>query len=57
MKDIVTIEPKNLTELRRAINSRQKRIDRKKLPPALAADATTAQIIEAINKIREALNA
>ena len=56
MKDVVTIEPKNLTELRRAINSRQKRIDRKALPAELAADATTEQIIEAVNRIREALN-
>ncbi len=56
-KDMVTVEPKTLTELRRALNSRQKKIDRKRLPEELEANATTAQIIEAINKIRNALNA
>lgn len=55
-KDMVTVEPKTLTELRRALNSRQKRIDKKKLPAVLENTATTAQIIDAINKIREALN-
>jgi len=55
-KDMVTNEPKTLTELRRALNGKQKRLDRKRLPNALGNDATTAQIIEAVNKIREMLN-
>ena len=57
MKDMVTAEPKTITELRRALNSRQKRIDKRKLPAVLENTATTAQIVEAINKLREALNA
>ena len=55
-RDLVTTEPKTLTELRRALNSRQKKIDRKRLPALLDSNATTPQIIDAINKIREALN-
>lgn len=55
MKDMVTSEPKTLTELRRALNSRQKRIDKKKLPAKLPSTATLEQIVAALNKILEAL--
>jgi hypothetical protein len=56
MKDMVTSEPKTRTELRRALNSRQKRIDKKRLPAKLSSSATSEQIVAALNKILEALN-
>ena len=43
--------PRNATELRRGLE----RLKAKGLPPSLPADATLAQVIEAINRILEAL--
>lgn len=43
--------PRNSTELRRGLE----RLKAKGLPVSLPADATLAQVIEAINRILEAL--
>jgi len=43
--------PRNSTELRRGME----RLKAKGLPASLPADATLAQVIEAINRILEAL--
>lgn len=43
--------PRNATELRRGLE----RLKAKGLPGSLPADATLAQVIEAINRILEAL--
>ena len=50
-----TLDPKTITELRRALAQKQKKLDRKKLPEILAQDATNAQIVSAVNKILEVL--
>lgn len=46
--------PTNLSELRRALQAKQKKIDTKELDE-LAADATSANVIEMVNKIVRAL--
>lgn len=46
--------PTNMAELRRALQSKQKKIDTKELEE-LAADATSANVIEMVNKIVRAL--
>ena len=50
-----TLDPKTITELRRALAQKQKKLDRKKLPEILAQDATNAQIVSAVNKILKVL--
>ena len=50
MKD----SPTNISELRRALNAKQKKIDMTGIAE-LDANATTADIIETINKIIKAL--
>ncbi|MBR3650233.1 MAG: hypothetical protein IKN52_08275 [Victivallales bacterium] len=46
--------PTNTAELRRALQSKQKKIDVKELEE-LAADATSADIVDMVNKIVRAL--
>lgn len=46
--------PTNTAELRRALQSKQKKIDVKELEE-LAADATSADIVNMVNKIVRAL--
>lgn len=46
--------PTNTAELRRALQSKQKKLDTKELAE-LAADASSADVIEMVNKIVRAL--